>query len=60
MPLKILQHLVERPGQAVSRGELQSLLWNGTAFGDFEHGLNTAVNTVRKALGDSADQPSSH
>ena len=57
MPLKILQHLVERPGEVVSRGELQSLLWNGTAFGDFEQGLNTAVNVVRKTLGDSADQP---
>src|SRR4051794_15709195 len=57
MPLKILQHLVERPGEAVSRGELQRLLWNGTAFGDFEQGLNTAVNVVRRTLSDSADQP---
>src|SRR4051794_2032154 len=57
MPLKILQHLVERPGEAVSRGELQRLLWNGTAFGDFEQGLNTAVNIVRRTLSDSADQP---
>jgi DNA-binding winged helix-turn-helix (wHTH) protein len=48
MPLKILQHLVERPGEAVSRGELQNLLWNGTAFGDFEQGLNSAVNVVRR------------
>jgi DNA-binding winged helix-turn-helix (wHTH) protein len=57
MPLKILQHLVARPGEVVSRGELQSLLWNGTAFGDFEQGLNSAVNVVRKTLSDSADQP---
>jgi type IV secretory pathway VirB10-like protein/DNA-binding winged helix-turn-helix (wHTH) protein len=57
MPLKILQHLVERPGEAVSRGELQSLLWNGAAFGDFEQGLNSAVNIVRRTLSDSADQP---
>src|SRR6266446_5477950 len=57
MPLKILHHLVERPGEAVSRGELQRLLWNGTAFGDFEQGLNSAVNVVRKTLSDSADQP---
>src|SRR5216683_531093 len=57
MPLKILHHLVERPGEAVSRGELQRLLWNGTSFGDFEQGLNTAVNVVRKTLSDSADQP---
>jgi DNA-binding winged helix-turn-helix (wHTH) protein/tetratricopeptide (TPR) repeat protein len=57
MPLKILQHLMERPGEVVSRGELQSLLWNGTAFGDFEQGLNSAVNVVRNTLSDSADQP---
>src|SRR2546422_333257 len=57
MPLKILQHLVERPGEIVSRRELQHLLWNGTAFGDFEQGLNSAVNVVRKTLSDSADQP---
>ena len=57
MPLKILQHLVEHPGEIVSRGELKSLLWNVTAFGDFEQGVNTAVNVVRKTLGDSADQP---
>ena len=55
MPLKVFQHLLDRPGEIVSRGELQSLLWSGTAFGDFEQGLNTAVNTVRKTLGDSAD-----
>ena len=57
MPLKILHHLVERPGEVVSREELQRLLWNGTAFGDFEQGLNSAVNVVRKTLSDSADQP---
>src|SRR3981189_819948 len=57
MPLKILHYLVDRPGEAVSRGELQRLLWNGTAFGDFEQGLNSAVNAVRKTLSDSADQP---
>ena len=57
MPLKILVHLVERPGEAVSRGELQKLLWNGAAFGDFEQGLSSAVNVVRRALSDSADRP---
>lgn len=57
MPLKILQQLVERPGEVVSRGELRHLLWNGAAFGGFEQGLNSAVNVVRKSLSDSADQP---
>ncbi len=56
MPLKILHHLVERPGEVVGRRELQNLLWTGTAFGDFEQGLNSAVNVVRKTLSDSAEQ----
>ena len=54
MPLKIVQHLIERPGEVVSRGELQTLLWKGVTFGDFEQGLNTAFNVVRRTLGDSA------
>src|SRR5213079_476813 len=37
--------------------ELQRHLWQGTTFVDFEQGLNTAVNRLRQALGDSADQP---
>jgi DNA-binding winged helix-turn-helix (wHTH) protein len=56
MPLKILQHLVEQQGGVVTRIELQRLLWNGAAFGDFEHGLNTAMNVVRRTLGDSAER----
>jgi DNA-binding winged helix-turn-helix (wHTH) protein len=57
MPLKVLNYFVERAGEVVTRVELQHLLWNGTAFGDFEQGLDTAVNVVRKTLSDSADQP---
>ncbi|MFN7925020.1 MAG: winged helix-turn-helix domain-containing protein [Bryobacteraceae bacterium] len=57
MPLKILHYLVERPGEVVTRSELQRLLWPETAYGDFEQGLNTAVNVVRRTLADSADQP---
>ena len=41
----------------VSRGDLRSRLWPGATAGDFEHGLNAAVNKLRQALGDSADQP---
>jgi len=57
MPLKILLYLLERPGEAVSRGELKKLLWNDAAYGDFEQGLSSAVNVVRRTLNDSADQP---
>src|SRR5712691_7166547 len=56
-PLQILSLLVNRPGQIISRDELQQLLWSGTTFGDFEQGLNSAVNKLRQTLGDSADQP---
>ena len=56
-PLQILSILLEQPGQVLSRDELQRHLWQGTTFVDFEQGLNTAVNKLRQALGDSADQP---
>ncbi len=56
-PLQILLFLVNRPGQVVSRDELQRHLWEGTTFVDFEQGLNSAVNKLRQTLGDSADQP---
>ena len=56
-PLQILSILVEHPGQVFSREELQRCLWLGTTFVDFEQGLNTAVNKLRQALGDSALQP---
>jgi DNA-binding winged helix-turn-helix (wHTH) protein len=56
-PLQILTTLLRRPGQPVSREEFQQELWQGSTFGDFDHGLNAAVNRLRQVLGDSADQP---
>jgi eukaryotic-like serine/threonine-protein kinase len=56
-PCRILCALLERPGDSVTRGDLRSRLWPGATAGDFEHGLNAAVNKLRQALGDSADQP---
>src|SRR6266700_6563640 len=56
-PRQILEMLLERPGQAFSRDELQQRLWKGTTFVDFEHGLDAAVNKLRQTLGDSAEQP---
>ena len=55
--LQILSLLVHRPGQIIRRDELRQQLWGTVAFGDFEQGLNSAVNKLRQALGDSADQP---
>ena len=56
-PLQILSLLVNRPGEIVNREELQRHLWGGTTFVDFEQGLNSAINKLRQALGDSADHP---
>lgn len=56
-PLQLLLALLERPGELVSRGELESRLWAEGVFVDFEHGLNVAVKKVRDILGDSAAEP---
>ena len=56
-PLRILEVLLDRPGEVVGREDIQQQLWNGTTFVDFEHGLNAAINKLRQALGDSADRP---
>jgi TolB-like protein len=56
-PFNVLAILLERPGDVVTREELQQKLWAGGTFVDFEHGLNKAINKVREALGDDADNP---
>jgi TolB-like protein/DNA-binding winged helix-turn-helix (wHTH) protein/Tfp pilus assembly protein PilF len=56
-PARLLVLLVERRGELVTREELRSELWPGDTFGDFDHGLNNAVNRLREALGDSAASP---
>ena len=56
-PLAILQVLLERQGELVTREELQKKLWPGDTFVDFEHSLNAAVKRLRATLSDSADQP---
>ena len=56
-PFQILALLLEHPGQVVTREELQQRLWPADTFVDFDRGLNKAINRLRDALGDSADQP---
>jgi DNA-binding winged helix-turn-helix (wHTH) protein/WD40 repeat protein len=56
-PLQVLRALVERPGEVVTRQELQHRLWSSNVFVDFDNGLNTAANRLRIALGDSAENP---
>lgn len=55
-PFEILLLLLEHPGEVVTREELQAKLWPADTFIDFEHGVNTAVKKLRRALGDSADE----
>jgi eukaryotic-like serine/threonine-protein kinase len=57
-PFKVLQILLERPGDLVTREELQTRIWPEESFGDFDHAVNVAVGKLRMALGDSADNPS--
>ena len=55
--VQVLVILIENPGQVVAREELQKKLWPGASFGDFDHGLNAAVNRLRDVLGDSVAKP---
>ncbi len=56
-PFQILSILLEQPGQVITREQLQKRLWPEDTFVDFEHGLNTAINKLRDALSDQADNP---
>ena len=55
-PFQVLAILLERPGGVVTREELQKRLWPDT-FVDVDHNLNTAINKIREALGDSSESP---
>src|SRR6266700_2518625 len=55
-PFQVLAMLLEKPGELVTREELQKKLWGQTVV-DFDHGLNKAINKIREALGDSAENP---
>ena len=55
-PFQVLAILLERPGEVVTREELQKRLWPDT-FVDVDHNLNTAINKIREVLGDSAESP---
>jgi DNA-binding winged helix-turn-helix (wHTH) protein len=56
-PFQVLMMLVERQGEVVSREEISRELWPEGTFVDYEHGVNSAVNRVREALGDKANSP---
>jgi TolB-like protein/DNA-binding winged helix-turn-helix (wHTH) protein len=56
-PFQILAMLLERPGELVTREQIQQKLWPADTFVDFDHSLNTAIRRLRDALSDSADNP---
>jgi len=56
-PMKLLEILLERPGEVVTREELRGRVWPDESFGDFDQAVNIAIAKLRSALGDSAENP---
>src|SRR5712692_7127792 len=56
-PFQVLKMLLARPGELVTREEIRQRLWPSGTFVDFDNSLNAAVNRLREALGDSAENP---
>jgi DNA-binding winged helix-turn-helix (wHTH) protein len=56
-PMKLLEMLLEHPGEVVTREELRGRVWPNESFGDFDQALSIAIAKLRSALGDSADNP---
>lgn len=56
-PFQVLLMLLEQPGEVLGREEIARRLWPEGTFVDFEHGVNSAVNRIREAIGDSAANP---
>ena len=56
-PFRVLTTLLEHPGEVVTREEMRAQIWADDTFVDFDNSLNTSVNKLREALGDSADSP---
>ena len=56
-PFHVLTVLLQRAGEVVTREELRNQNWPADTFVDFDNSLNTAINKLREALGDCADNP---
>jgi len=56
-PFQVLLMLLDRPGELLTREEISRELWPDGTFVDYEHGVNSAVNRIREALGDTAANP---
>ena len=53
-PFRVLNVLLHHPGEVVTRDELRASIWPADTFVDFDNSLNTSINKLREALGDSA------
>ncbi len=56
-PFQVLALLLEKPGELLTRKEMQERLWSADTFVDFEHGVNAAIQTLRRVLCDSHKSP---
>lgn len=56
-PFQVLVMFLERPGQLLTREEISRELWPDGTFVDSEHGVNSAINRIREALRDTANNP---
>src|SRR5579863_217432 len=56
-PFRILAMLLERPGEIITREEIQKILWPNDTVVEFEHSINAAIKALRQALADDADNP---
>ena len=56
-PFRMLEMMLQRPGELITREEVCRALWNSDTFVEFDHSLGTAVNKIREALEDSAENP---
>ncbi len=56
-PFQVLAMMLERPGEVVTRDEMQKRLWPADTFVDFDHSVNTAIKKLRAALGDDKNKP---
>src|SRR5262245_53170607 len=56
-PFEMRMVRLKNPGEVVTREQLRDQIWKDGTFVDFEHGLNAAMNKLRRILGDSAEKP---
>src|SRR5215475_6967157 len=56
-PFRVLELLVRRSGEVLTRADIRERIWCDDTFVDFEQGLNFCIRQIREALGDTADSP---